>query len=70
MRYIAREVFPHLWGHLTRQAVSLGSRMIGLGAEPRAERFYQRMGMVSQGAFDHDGERLIWMMGEIGKPVT
>jgi len=34
--------------------------MIALGAEPRAEGFCQRMGMVSQGKFDHDGQRLIW----------
>lgn len=54
-----------LWNHLTRQAAALGARMIGVGAEPRAEGFYQKMGMVSQGEFDHNGERLIWMMGEI-----
>jgi hypothetical protein len=28
------------------------------------------MGMVSQEEFEHNGERLIWMTGEIGKVVT
>jgi hypothetical protein len=28
------------------------------------------MGMVSQEEFDHHGERLIWMTGEIGKVAT
>jgi len=44
--------------------------MLGVGAEPRAEGFYQRMRMVSRQEFDHNGECLIWMMGEIGKVVT
>lgn len=56
--------------HLTRQAAALGARMIGVGAEPRAEGFYQRMGMVSQGEFHHNGERLVWMMGETAKVMT
>lgn len=55
-----------LWTHLTQRAAALGARMIGVGAQPRAEGFYQRMGMASQGEFVHNGERLIWMMGEIG----
>lgn len=55
-----------LWNHLTRQAAALGARMIGVGAEPRAAGFYQRMGMVGQGEFDHNGERLVWMMSEVG----
>jgi GNAT superfamily N-acetyltransferase len=59
-----------LWGHLTQHAAELGARVLGVGAEPRAEGFYQRMGMVSQQEFDHNGERLIWMTGDIGKLVT
>jgi GNAT superfamily N-acetyltransferase len=59
-----------LWSHLIQHAVSLGARLLGVGAEPRAEGFYQRMGMVSQHEIDHNGERLIWMTGEIGKVVT
>lgn len=59
-----------LFRHLTRQAAALGAHMIGVGAEPRAEGFYQKMGMVSQGEFHHNGERLIWMMGKIGKVVS
>ncbi len=54
-----------LWRHLIQQAAALGARQLGVGAEPRAEGFYLRMGMVSQGEFDHNGERLIWMMGEV-----
>lgn len=59
-----------LWSHLTRLAAALGARRIGVGAEPRAEGFYQKMGMTSQEEFDHNGERLIWMTGETGKVVT
>ena len=43
---------------------------LGVGAKPRAESFYQRMGMVTQDEFDNNRECLIWMMGEIGKLVT
>lgn len=68
--FIGTGVGRLLWSHLTRQAAALGARMIGVGAEPRAEGFYQRMGMASQGEFVHNGERLIWMMGEVGKVVT
>jgi GNAT superfamily N-acetyltransferase len=68
--FIGTGVGRLLWKHLTQQAATLGARMIGVGAEPRAEGFYQKMGMTSQGEFDHNGERLIWMMGEIGKVLT
>lgn len=54
-----------LWGHLVRRAVALDARLLGVGAEPRAEGFYLRMGMVSRRAFEHNGERLIWMTGEV-----
>jgi GNAT superfamily N-acetyltransferase len=59
-----------LWSHLTQHAAALGARVLGVGAEPRAEGFYQRMGMVSEVEFDHHGERLIWMTGELGKVAT
>ncbi|WP_203979365.1 GNAT family N-acetyltransferase [Planotetraspora silvatica] len=59
-----------LWCHLVQHAVSLGARLLGVGAEPRAEGFYQRMGMVSRHEIDHNGERLIWMTGEIGKVAS
>ncbi|GII33390.1 GNAT family N-acetyltransferase [Planotetraspora mira] len=59
-----------LWSHLVQHAASLGARLLGVGAEPRAEGFYQRMGMVSRYEIDHNGERLIWMTGEIGKVVS
>jgi GNAT superfamily N-acetyltransferase len=68
--FIGSGVGRLLWSHLTRHAAALGARTLGVGAEPRAEGFYQRMGMVSEGEFDHHGERLIWMTGEIGKVAT
>lgn len=68
--FIGTGVGSLLWRHLARQAAALGARMIGVGAEPRAEGFYQKMGMVSQREFDHNGERLIWMMGETGKVMA
>ncbi|GAA4559501.1 GNAT family N-acetyltransferase [Planotetraspora kaengkrachanensis] len=68
--FIGTGVGRLLWSHLVQRAVTLGARLLGVGAEPRAEGFYQRMGMVSRHEFDHNGERLIWMTGEIGKVVT
>jgi GNAT superfamily N-acetyltransferase len=68
--FIGTGVGRLLWNHLTQRAAALGARMIAVGAEPRAEGFYQRMGMTSQGEFNHNGERLIWMTGETGKVLT
>jgi GNAT superfamily N-acetyltransferase len=68
--FIGTGVGRLLWSHLIQHAAALGARVLGVGAEPRAEGFYQRMGMVSQEEFEHNGERLIWMTGEIGKVVT
>ncbi len=68
--FIGTGVGRLLWRHLACQAAALGARMIGVGAEPRAEGFYQKMGMVSQGEFDYNGERLVWMMGETGKVMA
>lgn len=65
--FIGTGVGRLLWSHLVQQALALGARVLGVGAEPRAEGFYQRMGMVSREEFEHNGERLIWMMGETGK---
>jgi hypothetical protein len=48
-----------------RQADALGAQLLGVGAEPRAEGFYQRMGIVSHDEIYHNGELLIWMTGEI-----
>lgn len=53
--FIGTGVGRLLWGHLVQQAVALGARLLGVGAEPRAEGFYQRMGMVSQEEFEHNG---------------
>jgi GNAT superfamily N-acetyltransferase len=55
-----------LWNHLVEQAVALGADTLGVGAEPRAEGFYLRMGMVSHGEIEHNGGRLVWMTGDIG----
>ena len=68
--FIGTGVGRLLWTDLVRQALALGACLLGVGAEPRAEGFYQKMGMVSQDEFDHNGERLIWMMGDIGKVAT
>jgi GNAT superfamily N-acetyltransferase len=68
--FIGTGVGRLLWSHLTQHAAALGAQVLGVGAEPRAEGFYQRMGMASEGEFDHHGERLIWMTGEIGKVAT
>jgi GNAT superfamily N-acetyltransferase len=68
--FIGTGVGRLLWSHLVKHAAALGARLLGVGAEPRAEGFYQRMGMVSQEEIDYNGERLIWMTGEIGKVVT
>jgi GNAT superfamily N-acetyltransferase len=67
--FIGTGVGRLLWSHLVQRATALGARVLGVGAEPRAEGFYQRMGMVSEQEFDYHGERLIWMTGEIGKVV-
>ncbi|MFD3457823.1 GNAT family N-acetyltransferase [Streptomyces sp. NPDC058691] len=63
--FIGTGVGRLLWGDLVRRAVALGARLLGVGAEPRAEGFYQRMGMVTRHGFDHNGERLIWMTAEV-----
>jgi GNAT superfamily N-acetyltransferase len=68
--FIGAGVGRLLWSHLVQRAAALGAHVLGLGAEPRAEGFYQRMGMISEGEIEHNGERLIWMTGEIGKVVT
>lgn len=68
--FIGTGVGRLLWDHLRRCAITLGARKIGVGAEPNAEGFYKKMGMVSQGAFVHKGERLIWMIGETGDGVS
>ncbi|WP_204073934.1 GNAT family N-acetyltransferase [Planotetraspora phitsanulokensis] len=68
--FIGTGVGRLLWSHLIQRAVALDARLLGVGAEPRAEGFYQRMGMVTRHEIDHNGERLIWMTGEIGKVVT
>jgi GNAT superfamily N-acetyltransferase len=64
--FIGTGVGRLLWGHLVRQAVALGAHLLGVGAEPHAEGFYRRMGMVSRHEIDHHGERLIWMIGDVG----
>jgi GNAT superfamily N-acetyltransferase len=68
--FIGTGVGRLLWNHLSQHAATLGAHVVGVGAEPRAEGFYQRMGMVSHEEFDHNGERLIWMTGEVGKAAT
>jgi hypothetical protein len=68
--FIGTGVGRLLWTDLVQYALALGACQLGVGAEPRAEGFYQKMGMVSQDEFDHNGERLIWMMGDIGKVAT
>jgi GNAT superfamily N-acetyltransferase len=63
--FIGTGVGRVLWSHIMRQADALGARLLGVGAEPRAEGFYQRMGMAGREEVYHNAERLIWMMGEI-----
>jgi hypothetical protein len=46
-----RRVARLLWRHLTQLATTLGARLPGVGAKPRAEGFDQRTGMVSQEEF-------------------
>ncbi|MFI2302561.1 GNAT family N-acetyltransferase [Actinacidiphila glaucinigra] len=63
--FIGTGVGRLLWGHLAGRAVALDARLLGVGADPRAEGFYLRMGMVRRHEFEHDGERLVWMVGEV-----
>ncbi|MFF3563550.1 GNAT family N-acetyltransferase [Streptomyces sp. NPDC002574] len=63
--FIGAGVGRLLWDDLVRRAVTLGARLLGVGAEPRAEGFYQRMGMVTRHDVEHNGERLIWMTGVV-----
>ncbi|MFE0631627.1 GNAT family N-acetyltransferase [Streptomyces sp. NPDC058864] len=63
--FIGAGVGRLLWGHLVRRAVALDARLPGVGAEPRAEGFYLRMGMARRYEFEHHGERLVWMVGEV-----
>ncbi|MGW1728067.1 GNAT family N-acetyltransferase [Streptomyces sp. NPDC002306] len=63
--FIGTGVGRLLWGHLLQRARALDAHLLGVGAEPRAEGFYRRMGMVRRREVEHNGERLIWMTGEI-----
>ncbi|MFF7215008.1 GNAT family N-acetyltransferase [Streptomyces sp. NPDC008238] len=63
--FIGTGVGRLLWDDLVRRAVALEARLLGVGADPRAEGFYLRMGMVSRHGFEHDGERLIWMVSDV-----
>lgn len=63
--FIGEGVGRLLWGDVVRRAVVLGADLLGVGAEPRAEGFYRRMGMVRRHAFEHNGERLIWMTCDV-----
>ncbi|MEU6341006.1 GNAT family N-acetyltransferase [Streptomyces sp. NPDC046977] len=67
--FIGTGVGRLLWGDLVRRAAALGARVLGVGAEPRAEGFYLRMGMVGRNETVHKGERLIWMTGDIAELV-
>lgn len=67
--FIGTGVGRLLWGDLVRRAAAQGARVLGVGAEPRAEGFYQRMGMVARHGFEHNGERLIWMTADVAAIV-
>jgi GNAT superfamily N-acetyltransferase len=68
--FIGTGVGRLLWSHLVQRAAALDARVLGVGAEPQAEGFYQRMGMISHQEFDHHGERLIWMTGDVSRVAS
>ncbi|MFJ4844883.1 MULTISPECIES: GNAT family N-acetyltransferase [unclassified Streptomyces] len=67
--FIGTGVGRLLRGDLVRRAAALGARVLGVGAEPRAEGFDQRTGMVTRHGFEHNGERLIGMTSDVAAIV-
>lgn len=71
--FIGTGVGRLLWRQSVGRAVAPDARLLGVGADSRAEGFHLRMDKVRRHEFEHDGERLVRRGGEVaavaGRPA-